>query len=281
MIRMYARRLAKTIVPVGTDEVLFGMSLPSGSRINSISAEIHLVHNAVLPFTEVTMYAIEGWILPVLDPDAASTFGTLWDTLVPKDTDVESMDLDTGASDTTPFFEPGEVDLSQLFKVGLRPERIYSHARLLSVSRGSVYLGRDPNSPFNLEWVPGAVVDIKIKKNYSVSQPSVLVFAIANPALDDTTAVTQAAATEPEWGQTKYIGHVLERAMLHVFGITEAGAETPWEEATALLKKHLEPDVFEAVAGGFVSAEWKATGRAIIDHSVEGRLGQTSISTGR
>ena len=39
------------------------------------------------------MMAVEGWILPVLDPDAGSSFDTLLDTLVPKDTDVEVIDL--------------------------------------------------------------------------------------------------------------------------------------------------------------------------------------------
>lgn len=279
MIRMYARRLSAVGVNAGVDGVLFGLSLPSGSRINNIRAEIHMNHAASLDFTQCTMYAVEGWILPVLDPDAGSPLNTLFDTLVPKDTDVEVIDLDTGAIDSTSFYEPGEPDWTALVNVGLKPERIYHHARLLTPVRGSIYTARDGETPFALEWVPGGVLDIRIRKNYAVSQPSVLVFAFANPALDDTTSTAPNAASETEWGQTKYIGHVLERAMLHLFGITEAGAETPWEEATALLKKHLEPDPYELATGDFAAATFQVKSRAIIDHSVEGRLGQTVITT--
>lgn len=79
----------------------------------------------------------------------------------------------------------------------------------------------------------------------------------------------------------KYIGHVLERALLHLFGVTEMGAETPWEEATALLKKHLEPDVFEDVGGKFGSDSWRVYSMAMFDHSVEGRLADVTVTTGR
>ncbi len=281
MIRMFARRLANRQILSGEDRVLIGLSLPSGSRVNNISIEVHCLQTLPIAVEEVTMYAVEGWIVPVLDPDAATQLDTIWDELVPKDTDVETIDLDTGSGDATPFYEPGEPDFSDLMDVGLRPERIYHKNRLLSMANGSIYTFQDNQTPFLPRWVPGDSFRIRIRKNYAIHQPSVLMFAVANPSLDDTSNVSLKAAAEAEWGQTKYIGHVLERALLHLFGVTEAGAETPWEEATALLKKHLEPDVFEAVAASFNPSTWDFTMKAIIDHSVEGRLGQTSISTGR
>ncbi len=281
MIRMFARRLANRTINPGEDRVLVGLSLPSGSRVNNISIDVRLHQVLPIAIREVTMYAVEGWIVPVLDPDAATLLDTIWDQLVPKDTDVETIDLDTTSADSTPFYEPGEPDFSSLMDVGFRPERIYHRNRLLSIGNGSIFTFQDNQTPFLPQWIPGDSFRIRIRKNYAVRQPSVLMFAVANPSLDDTSAVSLAAASEAEWGQTKYIGHVLERALLHLFGVTEAGAETPWEEATALLKKHLEPDVFEETAGTFDAAVWDCSMKAIIDHSVEGRLGQTSISTGR
>ena len=94
----------------------------------------------------------------------------------------------------------------------------------------------DATTPFAPLWRAGEVFRIRIRRKLRVRQPSVLVLGLASPNLDDTTSVAQKAATEPELAQTKYIGHVLERALLHLFGLTEAGAETPWEEATSLLK---------------------------------------------
>lgn len=281
MIRMYARRLARLQVGAGTDIVIMGVSLPSESRINNISMDLHIWQSSLVSASQVVMFAVEGWILPVLDPDAATIYNTLWDTLVPKDTDVEVVDLDTGATDATPFYEPGEPDFSDLLEVGLRPERIYHANRLLSIASGSILTVQDNQTPFLPEWLPGSTIRIRIKKNYSVRQPSVLLFAVANPSLDDTTAVAQAAAAEAEWGQMKYIGNMLERAMLHLFGVFESGAESPWEEATALLKKHLEPDIFEEDAGDFKAAEWNVVVKSIVDHSVVGTLETSQVSTGR
>lgn len=281
MIRMFAKRLYSEQVASGTDRVFAALPLPSGSRLNDISIDFRAHQLTSIGIGVNMMWAIEGWILPVLDPDAAVNVNTLWDNLVPKDTDVEAIDLDTGATDSTPFYEPGEPDFSDMLEVGLRPERIYHANGIATIGQDSFITFQDNQTPFSVLWIPQIGRRIRIRKNYSVRQPSMALFAFANPSLDDTTATEPTAPAESEWGQLKYIGHVLERALLHLFGVTEAGAETPWEEATALLKKHLEPDVFEDSGGTFGSAAWRVTAKAMFDHSVEGRLGQTSISTGR
>lgn len=281
MIRMFAKRLTSQLVTPGTDTVIASLALPSGSRLNDVSVDIRAHQVTAISLNSVTMCAIEAWIIPILDPDAATSVQTLWDTLVPKDTDADVVDLDTGAADATPFFEPGEPDFSDMLEVGLRPERIYHANRLLSVVNDNFLVFQDNQTPFDVLWLPGTSFRIRIRKNFAVRQPSMLLVAFANPSLDDTTVTVQASPAEAEWGQLKYIGHVLERAMLHVFGLFEAGAETPWEEATALLKKHLEPDVFEDSGGIFASASWRVTAKAMFDHSVEGRLADTAISTGR
>lgn len=281
MIRMFAKRMTKRSVAPGTDSVIVGMSLPSGSKINNINIDFHVWELTLRAVAEVFHYAVEGWILPVHDPDGSAGFDTLWDTLVPKDTDVETMDLDTGAADVTNFYEPGEPDFSDMLEVGLRPERIYHRNRVLTMANGSISTTQDAESPFAPRWVPGDNFQIRIKRNFMITQPSVLVFGLASPVMDDTTTAIESALAESNWGQVKYIQHVLQRALLHVLGVVEAGAETPWEEATALLKRHLEPDVIETVAGEMAAATWHVYASAMFDHSVEGEMGQTSISTGR
>lgn len=281
MIRMFARRMNEISVAAGSDQIVLGMSLPSGSVIHDINLEVHLHNSVNLSIDNIAMYAIEGWILPVLDPDAGTAFSVLWDNLVPKDTDVEVIDLDTAGADVTPFFEPGEVDFSQMLEVGLRPERIYARSQMLSIVNGSIFKFQDNQTPFAVQWIAGDTVKIRIRKRFHVNQPSVLLFGVASPTMDDTTATPPVAAAEAEWGQLKYIGHVLERALLHLFGVVETGAETPWEEATALLKAHLEPDVFEETGGFFGGVTWETVCRGIVDHSVEGELGKQAITTGR
>ena len=132
MIRMYSRRMAEVSITGGTDEVLFGIALPGGSRLNNIKAKMNVIRPGGGIANKLALYyAVEGWILPVHDPDAETLYDTLWNQLVPKDTDVESIDLDTESQDTQPFSEPGEVDWSQLFDVGFRPERVYHNISTL------------------------------------------------------------------------------------------------------------------------------------------------------
>lgn len=280
-IRMFARRFGHIEVATGTDRVFFGMSLPSDTVIHDISIAVSVVANQpTANIGNATMYAAEGWILPVPDPDGSNDYDGQWDLLVPKDTDVEAIDLDTLATDATPFYEPGEPDLTGIFDIGVQPERIWKRERMLTAASGAIAVNRDPATPFAYEYLPGDSFHIRVKRRLRVRQPSVLVFGLASPSLDDTSDTVPGHLLEAEWPQVKYIGNVLERAILHLMGIVETGAETPWEEAIVLLKKHLEPDVQEDTAGNWVSPTWIVTSKGIVDHSVAGNLQQTQITTG-
>lgn len=279
MIRMFARRRWEVDIAAGTDRVMFGISLPSESRLNSVRAEAKGAAPVAIPVDTALLNMIEGYIIPVLDPDAQTSHQDLWDALVPKDTDVQVMDLDTAALDTTPFYEPGEMDWTQIFDVGLKPERIWGKEMFQHAA--------DSRSYFHLEtgpvdkWVPFINETIRVSKRYAVSQPSVVLFAFANPSLDDTTQTEPLQLEENEWAQIRYIEEVLDRALMHVLGLFEATAETPWEEASALLQKYLEPNVFEEDGGSWTAFVWRIFGRAIFDVSVQGRLGKVTLTSGR
>lgn len=278
-IRMFARRLSHVNVATGTDRVIFGISLPSGSVVHDISLQVSVVANTTFALGNAGLYACEGWILPIPDPDGSASYDDMWDLLVPKDTDSTTMDLDTLSVDATPFFEPGEPDLTGIFDVGVQPERLYKREKLLTAATGAISVARDPETPFAYESLLGDSFGIRIKRRLRVRNPSVLVFAVASPSMDDTVSVVDGHLLEAEWPQVKYIGNVLERAILHILGLVEAGAETPWEEAIVLLKKHLEPDPFEQSANNFISPTWIVTCKGIVDHSVTGNLQSATIST--
>lgn len=286
---MIARRTFALEVNDGEDEVMFGVALPNGSIVTDVRIKGAYVCGTVgsgpnqFPITSATMVAMEGYVLPVLDPDAALTWDGLWDRLVPKDSDTETIDLATGAADTTSFFEPGEIAMANLLDVGLRPKRVYHMHKLLTAVQDSVHTHQVISTPADAgRWTPGGSYQVRINRPMRVSQPSGLVFAFGVPFMDDTTAVDQPSLLEVEWGQVKYMEHTLERALLHQFGVFEVGAETPWEEASALLRKHLNPDVFEDTTGQFLTpGEFQVYGEASITHLVTGRLSIGTVSTGR
>ncbi len=280
MLRIMARRMTQREVAVGSDGVLFGLTLPGGSRINNIHVAAHVMSQTMGANQQVAMFAIEGYIVPLVDPDAAPTYEVLWDTTVPKDTDVESLDLDFGTADTAPFWEPGEWDPQALFRVGLRPERIYHRKWKVGVNN-AFFVFQDNQTPFLTKFLPGAMVKINIKKNFAVSQPSALMFGLAAPSFDDVSTTEPTVLTEAQIAQTKYMDHVIERGLLHQLGLVEAGAETPWEEATALIKTHVDPDIFEETTSRYGAFAWDITCEATIDHSVVGSLEKGMITSGR
>lgn len=280
MQRMRARRLSQRSTGGTTDEVIGGISLPSDSVVHSVSGTMKAHALANSPLTEAYICAVEGYVLPVLDVDAAVSFDTIWDNLVPKDTDVQSMDLDTEASDASNFNEPGEADWSSLLDVGLRPKKVFQRQRLISFANSST--GFNINSSNVLGYVPTISWQLGLDSGpFRVSQPSVLLFAIASPGMADTTSTVETASVENEWARHKYIEQVVEDAMKDLFGLVEAGAETPWVEATDLLQKLLEPAMMEETAGSFNSMAWHSFTDMVIEYSVQGRLGKMTLDTGR
>lgn len=278
MLRMYAHRMFQVSTQLGADEAIFGCALPSDSVLHRVSGRISVQAAAARSIDSAAAYAVAGYILPILDPDAAISIDTLWDTLVPKDTDTQAIDLDTAGADDTPFYEPGESDWSDLLDVGLRPTKIFQREVLMTVASHALAINRDPATPFLYEWYPGDHFKLDVTKGYRISQPSMVVFAFASPSLDDHSATVPVGPLEGEWPRIKYAGQMLEQALMDLFGLSEAAGDEPWQGATDLLEKHLMPDIYEQSADFFLGGSLKCVGKAVIDHSVAGHIGVDSIS---
>lgn len=284
MLRLIGRRRGETSPVGGTDDIVVGISLPSETVIHDIRFRGECVPDgsgAELNSNVVMTYALEAWILPVDDPDSAPTYNSLWDILVPKDSDVQVLDLDEAGADTPVFYEPGETDWQALFNVGRRPKRLWHHHADISMNTTRGLRWIDPVTPFEPKWQPGAVYRFHDRRRYVVDQPSVLVFGAGIPSHDDTVVADEAALAENEWPRVKYMGDTMKMALMDVLGLTEAGATVPWAEATDLLQKHLDPDTFETDAAFWTSAGLRFTGELTLDHSVVGDLTVGTISTGR
>jgi len=284
VLRLIAKRKSQVVVAASTDTVLFGLSLPSDTIINSIR-----LHGQILPPSaglELTNgdsvgYGLEAWILPIDDPDATADFDDVWDTLVPKDSDVQTLDLDAEIANTDTFYEPGEADWQAIFDVGLRPKRIWRHYRDLTINTTMGMKFVDSQTPFEPKWQPGDTFRFSDNKRYRIEQPSVLLVGVGVPAGDDTQTVVELPLSEAEWPRVKYLGETLTLALHEVLGLTEAGSETPWEEAADLLQRHLDPDVLEITDGFYNNVTLKCMGEMTVDHSVVGDLQLGTISTGR
>ena len=130
-------------------------------------------------------------------------------------------------------------------------------------------------------WTAGDVWSMRDRQNRKVHQPTSLIFALGSPATTVTTVTKEVALAENEWSRLRYIDDVLSRAMAHQLGLIEAGAETPWEEATELLRKIVEPPVYEKNGGSFVTEQFQVYAELLVDFSVEGAMRKVVITGGR
>ncbi len=280
--RMLARRVFEVGVPAGQDKVMAGLWLPPGSVVHGVNGYLVCEGQDIQAARRtVCVGSCEGWVFNVDDIDTMTVMDTEFDIHVPKDTAATTMSLDTSVADGNPFYEPGQVTWEFVFPVGRQPQRVYQKRWMASLS-GAVFRNQDPETPFDIQFIPGVQFPVRLNRPFRVEDPSLLCFAVAAPDTAQTsTTEALAAIAENEWGRLRYIDHVLESAMISLIGLTEAGAETPWDEATLLLKKILDPAMLEAQSGVFVATQWNVYGEIIFDFSVEGTMQKGLIHTGR
>lgn len=282
MLRIESLRNFAIQCVAGTDRVMFGVTLPSDTVVHGVSMKsTFLGATEAAASAAVFGIAFESWVLPLLDPDAGLAYDTLWDNLVPKDSSSDVLDLDTGGIDTGNFWEPGQADWGAVFDVGLRPQRLFHERSLITLANGALIVWQDNQTPFVLKFWPGGQLNWRFRRSFRVRQPSALLFGVSSPSMDDKTT-TQTVLSEAQIPQVKYMRSVLERALMNVLGLVEAGAETPWEEASVLIKEHVDPNFFEASGlGTLATTAWNVQGEARINHSVVGDLKVGRLTTGR
>ncbi len=278
-ILLKGERHAHVLSGSNNDTVLVAFDLPADSVLRTVSARINIigVQTALERETSV-MYALAAYLIEIDDPNAVVSYENLWDRFVPKYTDLDTIDLDTGAADTTPFWEPGEANFDEIFDIGNMPLKLWMHRRMLTFADPGIGGMRfqPAETPFEPQWIPADVANFRLNRSIRVRAPSVVILAIGNAGLDDTTTA-RPTLVESEWGQIQFVESTLERSLIHQLGVIEPGAETPWEESSQLLRKHLAPDIFEATAGAFLTEAYNCFVQMQFSHTVPGSMEFQSV----
>ncbi len=128
-------------------------------------------------------------------------------------------------------------------------------------------------------WTPGGSFNIGLRRPIRVSRPSVLVYAMGLPTMDDTTTTVPTTSSETQIPLIKYMEDTLVDALKDQM---QGLSGNPWDNASGTLRQHLNPDVFEQTAGAFtIPGQLAVFGEAWIDHSVVGTLKLGRVTTGR
>lgn len=270
--------MTQRLIASGADEVIGHAPLPSESRLNNTFGECHVVSTAKIDTVDVVLYGVDGRVIRDDDPGDATLLDLEWDLNQQKDQDVGAgaFSMDPGSSESSPMFEPGEPQLDSILGMALEPKNQFFKRRkmvsFISTPRG--FVSGTPD-----QWWPGDVFKLNTRKRIEVDVMSTAVVVFSAPSLDDTTTTAATSfSSEAKWMQMKYFEVVLEQAWMELMGLTEAGAESPWEEAALLVEEVLEPTVIEETAGGFNNAAFHAFCGMTWDITVPGRREFNTIS---
>lgn len=278
-MRFYRHSLGQLILAGGSDVAIGGVLLPSECTLNNVWGEVHVIASAAIDWDKAAMYGAGGYVLPVEDPNATNSFQTIWDTMVPKDADFAAgaLDLDAESANTAPAFEPGEPNILRLMDLQVNDQKneFFKRRKLLSFANRNT--GFEAGTPDT--YIPVDVFRVRSRKSITADYMSAAIMALSSPSMDDmTTTVWASAADSVHWMQIKYLDVTLEQAFMQLAGLVETGAETPWEDAAALLEDLLEPTVVEVTAGDFAGLTFNIFASLTFDVTVPGLVAKTQIS---
>lgn len=272
-LRVFRHQLGEVTVTAGTDEVVGSMPIPSECSQNNVWGSLHVLGEDDNFTTDALLYGVDGFVVPVPDPDTPDSVDDIWDRLIDKDDDLTAgaLDLDETAADTDNLYEAGEPSIGTILDAHL-----YQDDNHWFKKRGMVTFATSPTG-FNFAtsnlstYQPRDVVRVRSRKRIYTEFMSMSLLGVSMPTVI-TTATVPNTPGHVEWMQEKYIEVILEQAWMTLLGLTEAGAESPWENAASLIQAITEPDVFEDTTGRFQSAtQITVFGELTWDVSVPGR----------
>lgn len=275
MIKTYPKRFNHQSVVAGSDEVVLYMPIPGGSVFRNLWVACKLTGGSTTQSHEV-FYAMHGYVVPMVDISAVVTPDQMWDNQIPKESLMGSdiVDFDPTTGDTAPVFELGDISAEKLIGQTSAPERVFRRVRPLGLvdclgtfdKAGSSYL---PYDGFRTQ----------VSLNMRVEVPSVFLLGLSSPDTLNTVIPGNSwfPNDEEEWTQLRYLEVVLEQAWMQMSGLTETGAETPWEDAATMLGFYMEQAI-EDVAGNFAATTWNCFTNASFEIDLQGRRTNFSLT---
>jgi hypothetical protein len=266
-IRVFPKMYASAQTTTGSDIVLFALPLPGGAVVNQAWMEVHCVGSPIGQ-SNIAVYGLHGYVLPVLDPDAGTTPDAMWDAQVPKDAAMAAdvIDLDTVTAVSTPVLELGEPSIARIIGMTTSPVMTFAREKLVSAGLGAP--GYDKASA---TFLPTDFFQARLKRRVEVDVPSYYLIGLSVPDTLATLSAFPVINTDGEWMQLKYMQYTLHQAFMRLAGLTEAGAESPYDEAMTVIANYLEV-AYEQTAGVWSGITWNAMGKITFDITLPGNM---------
>ncbi len=272
-MRLFGERGSQVTVGSNSDRVVSDYPIPSGGKLNNIWIEQHVIGPDETDTADMQIYACTGYVLPVLDPDTPDSIDDLWDLQIPKDVEMgnDVIDIDTAGPDTSPDYEVGEIDFTEVFEFQSNISKIFNRVKRISVATNPMgYVQKDAAADL---FKPTDFWKSHIKKNVRVNQPSMALIGFSSPWLGDTTATVPNSPSEKDWFMLQYLEQTVENMLMYVGGITTAsGTQEPYFEASTLIADLLKRDYYEETGGSFNPVTFSVFTFTTFDITVPGRM---------
>lgn len=281
-MRMFSKTHMGRFIAGGSDQVVGHVGLPAMGKLLNVWGAVDIWQPAAVPITDLQAYAIRGAILDIGDTDNAITVDGLWDAIMPKDQPLGStaatqqIDFERTTASTPEFDDFGEVDVFAIWGVKSPATEIWDASGVLTYA--SSPSGFDIGAP--ITYHPRAAFNTRVKRKYQVDSHSYGMFAVGNPDIAGETATIPVVVNDEEWFMLGFLEYVLEQAWVQIIGLTEAGAESPYDLLTQFIERMVEPQVVLETSLDFATDELMAYGQHTWEIQVPGRPSFGVVSSG-
>lgn len=226
------QRFGQKDVAADTDQVVLAWPLPGQCTMHNVWFEMDLIVNAGTPLAERAFYGVDGYLVPLLDPDGGTNIQDIWDTQIPKMSQDMSYELSDTAV-TTPVYEPGEMQTGQLTQMVLtQPEKFFERRKMVSIAKTSVVI--------STTWYPTDNFKTHVKSNYFAPIESAILIGVSSPQMDQDASNSELlpSGATAEWAMLRYLKPVIEDMFVHILGLGSPGTGTvPYDDAEDFIEK--------------------------------------------
>lgn len=259
-MRMSRDRFSLQTVVTATDAVLCAWSMPAETTMLSVKANVKMT--SVTDHSHINSrvaYALDGWFLELPDDLMESAVETIYDALVPKYKAALSFDFEDETPDTDPGYEPGQIRNDLLGTVDDQ-RHIYQRRKILGFPDHRGYHETTPGTVW--AYIPVDSFSISRKGPRTAKAMSAVIFSASSPANDALTSEnklfpTFGGSARSEWLWLRYLDQMLDNAVVAMLGLTETGAETPYEELLDLIEFEISSANVMS-AQGILDTSWQA-----------------------
>lgn len=231
-------RFAHRTVAAATDEALCAWPVPAECTVRGVKAKVSCVGAVGQITTSVNPYAVNGWLLELPDDLLETAVDAIMDAVIPKYTGTLGFDFDDEGTTTSPEFEPGEIR-NELLGANDMPEHIYQRRKYIEFPDVGSYHVVTEHTLFH--FIPRDRFSISRTGNKRADGNSALAFSFSSPANDALVTETKlfpsfGGTGRSEWIWLRMLDQILEYAIVAMLALTQAGAETPYQNLLDLLE---------------------------------------------